>query len=58
MNATATLDLEDLDGSSGTMHCNFFFLANGHLYQQQLTFQRQASIASSDITLASFQRVD
>lgn len=58
VSATATLDLEGYDESTNTMYCNFYFLANGHMYQQQLTFQRQASIASSDITLASFQRVD
>ena len=58
VSATATLDLEGYDDGTNTMHCNFYFLANGHMYQQQLTFQRQASIASSDITLASFQRVD
>jgi len=58
VNATATLDLEGLDGSSGTMHCNFFFLANGHLYQQQFTFPRQATVTATDITLDSFVRID
>ena len=58
VSATATLDLEHYDDSTNTMYCNFYFLANGHMYQQQITFQRQATIASSDITLASFQRVD
>ena len=58
VSATATLDLEGYDDGTNTMYCNFYFLANGHMYQQQLTFQRQASIASSGITLASFQRVD
>ena len=58
VNATATLDLEGLDGSNGTMHCNFFFLANGHLYQQQFTFPRQATVAASDISLDSFVRID
>ena len=58
VSATATLDLEGYDDGTNTMHCNFYFLANGHMYQQQLTFQRQASIASSGITLASFQQVD
>ena len=58
VNATATLDLEGLDGSSGTMHCNFYFLANGHLYQQQFTFPRQATVTAADITLDSFVRID
>ena len=58
VNATATLDLEGLDGSNGTMHCNFFFLANGHLYQQQFTFPRQATVTATDITLDSFVRID
>ena len=58
VNATATLDLEGLDGSNGTMHCNFYFLANGHLYQQQFTFPRQATVTASDITLDSFVRID
>ena len=58
VNATATLDLEGLDSSNGTMHCNFFFLANGHLYQQQFTFPRQATVTAADITLDSFVRID
>ncbi|MBR5549157.1 MAG: hypothetical protein IKU71_05465, partial [Kiritimatiellae bacterium] len=58
VNAAATLDLEGLDGGSGTMHCNFFYLANGHLYQQQFTFPRQATVAAADITLDSFVRID
>ena len=58
VNAAATLDLEGLDGGSGTMHCNFFFLANGHLYQQQFTFPRQATVTATDITLDSFVRID
>jgi hypothetical protein len=58
VNAAATLDLEGLDGGSGTMHCNFFYLANGHLYQQQFTFPRQATVTATDITLDSFVRID
>ena len=58
VNATAKLDLEGYDDGTNTMHCNFFFLANGHLYQQQFTFPRQATVAAADITLNSFVRID
>ena len=58
VNAAAKLNLEGCDSSSDTMHCNFHFIANGHLYQQQLTFPRQATVSSDDITLESFVRFD
>ena len=58
VSSTATLDLEVYDDSTNTMYCNFYFLANGHMYQQQYSFPRQATIEASDITYITVQRVD
>ena len=58
VSSTATLDLEGYDDSTNTMYCNFYFLANGHMYQQQCSFPRQSTIEASDITYITFQRVD
>ena len=58
VSATAKLHLEGCDSSTDTMHCNVQFIANGHLYQQQFTFPRQATVTATDITLDSFVRID
>ena len=58
VNAMAKLDLEGYDDGTNTMHCNFYFLANGHLYQQQFTFPRKATVVAEDMTLESFVRID
>ena len=53
VSVTAKLHLEGCDSSTDTMHCNVQFIANGHLYQQQFTFPRQATVAASDIVLSA-----
>ena len=53
VSATAKLHLEGCDSSTDTMHCNVQFIANGHLYQQQFTFPRQATVAAADISLSA-----
>ena len=60
VSATAKLHLEGCDSSTDTMHCNVQFIANGHLYQQQFTFPRQATVAAADISLSAsdFTRLD
>ena len=60
VNVTAKLNMEGCDSNDNTMHCNMQFLANGHLYQQQFTFPRQATVAASDISLdeLNFSRID
>ena len=60
VSVTAKLHLEGCDSSTDTMHCNVQFIANGHLYQQQFTFPRQATVAAADISLSAsdFTRLD
>ncbi|MBO7686040.1 MAG: hypothetical protein J6V72_06645 [Kiritimatiellae bacterium] len=60
VSATAKLHLEGCDSSTDTMRCNVQFIANGHLYQQQFTFPRQATVAAADISLSAsdFTRLD
>ena len=60
VSATAKLHLEGCDSSTDTMHCNVQFIANGHLYQQQFTFPRQATVAAADTSLSAsdFTRLD
>ena len=53
VSATAKLHLEGCDSSTDTMHCNVQFIANKHLYQQQFTFPRQATVAVADISLSA-----
>ena len=60
VNVTAKLNMERCDSDDNVMHCSMQFLANGHLYQQQFTFPRQATVAAADISLSAsdFTRLD
>ena len=61
VNVTTQLNMEGYDSGFNEMHCNFQFLANGHLYQQQFSFPRKATVAAADfISLdeLNFNRLD